>query len=140
MSGPPALTTHQGMYLATFLARSVYCYALALMSTSDSILPASSIGEVPLPRKGNSVRGSILSLGSAQLLASRKWSAGAAGVVGHRIGFAVLRRKNVVKRHEVGYRTLVSVTPARWVERFLGNGTSWDQAFAEACAELEVQW
>jgi hypothetical protein len=81
-----------------------------------------------------------LSLGSAKLLASRRWSAGTAGVVGHRIGFAVLRRKNVVKRYEVGYRTLVSVTPERWVERFLGNGTSWDQAFVEARSELGVPW
>jgi hypothetical protein len=69
---------------------------------------------------------------SAQLLASRKWCAGTAGVVGHRIGFAVMRRKNVVKRYKVGYYTLVSVNPARWVERMLGNGTSWDQALAEA--------
>lgn len=82
----------------------------------------------------------ILSLGSAKLLACKKWSAGTAGVVGHRVGFAVLRRKNVVKRYEVGYRTLVSLTPEHWVERFLGNGTSWEQAFAEAQAELGVPW
>jgi len=85
-------------------------------------------------------RGPILSLGSAKLLACKKWSAGTARAVGHRVGFAVLRRKNVVKRYEVGYRTLVSVTPERWVERFLGKGTSWEQAFAEAQAELGVLW
>jgi hypothetical protein len=79
-----------------------------------------------------------LSLGSAKLLACRKWSAGTPGVVGYRIGFAVLRRKDIVKRYEVGYRTLVSVNPERWVERFLGNGASWGQAFAEAVAELEA--
>lgn len=80
----------------------------------------------------------ILSLGSAKLLACRNWSAGTAGAVGHRVGFALLRRKNVVKRYEVGYTTLVSVNPERWVERLLGNGTSWDQAFAEAFAELDA--
>ena len=88
----------------------------------------------------SSTTGPVLSHGSATLLACRKWCAGIAGVVGHRVGYAVLRRKNVVKRYEVGYRTLVSVSPERWVERFLGNGTSWDQAFAEAQDELEVQW
>ena len=89
--------------------------------------------EAIVPEAAPSI-GSVLSLNSAKLLASRRWSAGTAGVVGQRIGFAVLRRKNVVKRYEVGYRTLVSMNPARWVEHFLGNGTSWDQAFAETGA------
>ncbi len=96
--------------------------------TNDSIVPSSSGGA------------SVLSRRSAKLLACRKWSSGTAGAVGHRVGFAVLRHKNVVKRYGVGYRTLLSVNPERWVERFLGNGTSWDQAFTEANAELGVQW
>jgi len=77
------------------------------MTTSDSIEPA-----VSSPAGEGTSNGPVLSLGSAKLLACRKWSAGTAGVVGHRVGFAVLRRKSVVKRYEVGYRTLVSVTPA----------------------------
>lgn len=84
------------------------------------------------------MRPPVFTLDSAKLLASCKWSAGTAGTVGYRIGLAVLRRKDIVKRYEVGYRTLVSVNPERWVERFLGNGASWGQAFAEAVAELET--
>lgn len=68
----------------------------------------------------------------AMLKASRKWTSGTAGVVGHRRGYAALRHKNAVKRYEVGYRTLVSVSPERWVKRMLGNGTSWEQAFNDA--------
>ena len=104
--------------------------------TSDFIEPEASAPT----GQGTPAQSPVLSLGSAKLLACKKWSVGTAGVVGHRVGFAVLHRKNVVKRYEVGYRTLVSVNPERWVERFLGNGTSWDQAFANAQAELGVQW
>lgn len=78
-----------------------------------------------------------MTLRSASLLA-RRWSTGSPGIIGHRHGFVVQRRKNIVKRYEVGYRTLVSVNPKRWVERLLGNGTSWDQAFEEAYAELQL--
>ena len=85
-----------------------------------------------------SVPSPILSLGSAKLQAARKWSAGTAGSVGYRIGYAVLRHKNVVKRYEVGYRTLVRVSPEYWVDRMLGNGTSWDKAFAEADEDVPL--
>lgn len=62
----------------------------------------------------------ILSLGSAHLEACRRWSAGTAGTAGHRIGFAVLRHKNVVRR----LRGRVSHAGERET-RVLGRASSW---------------
>jgi hypothetical protein len=55
---------------------------------------------------------------------------------GDRVGFTVIRRKNVVDRFEVGYYTRGGRTPGGtslshdWT--VMGKGASWEEAFARA--------
>ena len=55
---------------------------------------------------------------------------------GDRVGFTVIRRKNIVERFEVGYYTRGGRTPSGitlshdWT--LMGKGTSWEEAFARA--------
>lgn len=65
-------------------------------------------------------------------IAGLRWSAGEVGTVGRRMGYARLRHKKVAMRCEVGYWTLISLSPKRWTRQQLGKGTSWEAAFAEA--------
>jgi hypothetical protein len=55
---------------------------------------------------------------------------------GDRVGFVVIRRKNVVDRFEIGYYTRGGRTPSGvtlshdWI--VMGKGASWEEAFARA--------
>ncbi len=71
----------------------------------------------------------------ARSLAHKLW--GTDGIEpGDRVGFVVIRRKNVVDRFEVGYYTRAGQAPSgatmstNWT--VMGKGRSWEEAFERA--------